>query len=63
MSKERFVKKYSQGNAFTTLIQVIIDCETGVNYVIMKDGYGGGICPLLDEKGNVIITPASELEK
>jgi len=36
--------------------QILVDTETGVNYLVWKSGYAGGITPLLDPKGNVIVT-------
>ena len=36
--------------------QILVDTETGVNYLVWKSGYAGGITPLLDSHGNVIIT-------
>lgn len=38
------------------LIQVIVDKETGVNYLWVKSGYAGGLTPLLDADGKPIIT-------
>ena len=29
---------------------VVVDKETGVNYVVAKFGTGVGICPLIDQK-------------
>ena len=40
--------------------QVLVDMETGVNYLVWKSGYAGGITPLLDSKGNVIINRVEE---
>jgi hypothetical protein len=37
-------------------IFVIVDRETGVNYLATKFGAAGGICPLLDKDGKPIIT-------
>lgn len=54
MSKERFKKVYNQGTL--TISEIWVDTVTGVNYLFHKDGYGGGLTPLLDENGNVIIT-------
>ena len=39
------------------LMQVIVDKETGVNYLFVKSGYGAGLTPLLDAEGKVIVTP------
>ena len=35
--------------------QILVDGETGVNYLVWKSGYGGGITPLLDSEGKVVI--------
>ena len=58
---DRFVKIYSQGS-FTTL-QIWVDRETGVNYLWHEDGYSGGLTPLLDARGNVVVTPFQDREK
>ena len=39
------------------LRQILVDTETGVNYLVWKSGYAGGITPLLDSEGKVIVTP------
>ncbi len=36
--------------------QILLDTQTGVNYLVWKSGYAGGITPLLDSEGNVVIT-------
>ena len=36
--------------------QILVDKETGVNYLCWKSGYGAGITPLLDSEGKVIVT-------
>ena len=61
MAKDkRFIKVYSDG-AFLPF-QIWIDRETGVNYLAMRDGYAGGITPLLDKFGNVVVTSSPENE-
>ena len=35
---------------------VIVDKETGVNYLFVRSGYGAGLTPLLDSEGKPIIT-------
>ncbi len=35
---------------------VYVDKETGVNYLFIASGFGGGLTPLLDADGNPIIT-------
>ncbi len=59
MSKnKRFIKVYSDG-AFSPM-QIWVDKETGVNYLLMRDGYAGGMTPLLDKDGKVVVTPVEE---
>lgn len=36
--------------------QIMVDRVTGVNYLVWKSGYAGGITPLLDSEGKVVIT-------
>lgn len=36
--------------------QILVDTETGVNYLVWKSGYAGGITPLLNSEGNVVVT-------
>ncbi len=40
--------------------QILVDTETGVNYLIWKSGYAGSITPLLDSEGKVVITKTNE---
>lgn len=55
MAKEkRFEKVYSQDLGST---MIVVDKETGVNYLIASSGYAGGITPLLDREGKPVITP------
>ncbi len=59
MSKEtRFEVIEKEGSQLksTGEIQIVVDKETGVNYLWMKSGYAGGLTPLLDENGKPIIT-------
>ena len=56
MSKqERFEKVYSKGSLTVTVI--CVDNETGVNYLFHKNGYSGGLTPLLEKDGKPVITP------
>lgn len=36
-------------------ITVLCDKETGVQYLFYKDGYAGGLTPLLDKDGKPVI--------
>ena len=54
---DRFFVKEKSGSqlADSGLIQVIVDKETGVNYLWVKSGYAGGLTPLLDADGKPIV--------
>lgn len=52
---ERFEKVYSQGAV--NVIEIWVDKETGVNYVFRRDGYAGGMTPLLDQYGKPVVSP------
>ena len=53
---ERFKVVYSQGTVDVT--QILVDTETGVNYVFRKVAYAGGLTPLLDKDGKPVISPS-----
>ena len=58
MAKEkRFIKVYSQDMGSTA---ILVDKETGVNYLFSSSGYAGGLTVLLDKDGKPIITPIEE---
>lgn len=56
--EERFKITYKQGalNSF----KILVDVETGVNYIFYQEGYAGGLTVLLDEEGNPVITAIDE---
>jgi hypothetical protein len=51
---DRFEKVYSQGVLST--IEILVDKETGVNYLIVQSGYAGGLTPLLDKDGKPVVS-------
>lgn len=57
-NKERFEIIYKEGSQLKNagVSQILVDKETGVNYLVWNTGYAGGITPLLDANGNVVIT-------
>lgn len=55
--ENRFIKTYSSGLGS---MEVWVDKLTGVNYLYRQAGYGGGLTPLLDSYGKVIVTPIRE---
>ena len=60
MAKEkRFIKVYSQGAGST---EILVDKETGVNYLFHSSGYAGGLTVLVDSEGKPIVTSLEELD-
>ena len=57
-SKERFEVIFRDGGGLKDegVRQILVDKETGVNYLCWKSGYGASITPLLDSEGKVIVT-------
>ena len=51
---KRFVWQESEG--FLRESRIIVDTETGVNYLFVHEGYAGGLTPLLDANGKPIVT-------
>ena len=56
--EERFDVVYTDGSQLKDagIRQILVDTETGVNYLTWKSGYAGGITPLLDSQGKVVVT-------
>ena len=52
---ERFERIYSQGK-WTTAMEIWVDKETGVNYLLSQSGYAGGLTVLLDKDGKPVVT-------
>lgn len=58
MAKEkRFEKVYSQSAGS---VEILLDRETGVNYLFRISGYAGGLTVLLDKEGKPVITSVEE---
>ena len=58
MAKEkRFEKTYSQDLGS---VSIIVDKETGVNYLLCQSGYAGGLTPLLDREVKPVVTQIIE---
>lgn len=54
----RFDVVYKYDNGITEpQFFIFIDKKTGVNYVFCDNGNAGGLTPLLDKDGKVVITP------
>ena len=52
--KERFIRVHSENMGAE---QIVVDRETGVNYLFVQNGYAGGLTVLLDQYGKPVITP------
>ncbi len=60
MNKDkRFERTYSQGK-WATSMEIWVDRETGVNYLLYQSGYAGGMTVLLDKDGKPVVTPINE---
>ena len=66
MSKygDRFIIREKHGGSLkeSGLMKVIVDRETGVNYLYVNSGYSGGLTVMLDATGNPIVTPILDEE-
>lgn len=58
---KRFIIKEQQGG-FSIGATVLVDRQTGVNYLYANSGYGGGLTVLVDAFGNPIVTPITDQE-
>ena len=36
---------------------ILVDRQTGVNYLFVAYGYAGGLTPLLDREGKPVVSP------
>ena len=65
MAKDRFDIKEREGVSFMTDVIIIVDKETGVNYLFVHRGYGGGLTPLIDADGKLSVhnlSPEGEMQ-
>ena len=51
---KRFQTKFEE-NKFLSTVSVIVDVETGVNYILAYGIGGASVTPLLDSEGKVVI--------
>ncbi|NMA49939.1 MAG: hypothetical protein GX947_09295 [Tissierellia bacterium] len=54
MAEKRFEVVFKEGKLSS--YKILVDNVTGVNYLLVSEGYGGGLTPLLDKDGNIIIS-------
>jgi hypothetical protein len=53
-SDRRFEVIHKEGNI--SGFKIVVDKETGINYLFSWDGYAGGLTPLLDKDGKPVVT-------
>lgn len=58
---KRFIKVFREGS-ITESMEILLDTETGVNYLYIGAGYGMGITSLLDGEGKVVVSSKREIE-
>ena len=60
--QERFITKLVEGSALADTGQrlILVDRETGVNYLYVHAGYSGGLTVMVDADGKPIVTPVEE---
>lgn len=57
---KRFIEIFKEGS-LTESMKILLDTETGVNYLYISAGYGMGITPLLDSEGKVTVSSQREI--
>lgn len=55
-NKNRFEVVHKESNGIFLEESVLIDKETGVNYLYVQSVFAGGLTPLLDADGKPVIT-------
>ena len=59
---DRFKIAYSQ-NSFGSTIEILVDRETGVNYIWRRSCKAGGMTPLLGADGRPVISVKDECDE
>ena len=55
--EKRFEKIYHSGGGLTSpSTTILVDKQTGVNYLFVVNGYAGGLTPLLNRDGKPVVT-------
>lgn len=61
--KQRFIEKESYSSGLFAAHNVIIDNETGVNYLFVTTGGSCAITLLVDKDGKPIVTPIDSVDQ
>ena len=54
---DRFVCTEIVSGGLASRCEVLVDRQTGVNYLFVASGYAGGLTVMLDAEGKPIVTP------
>lgn len=54
MAERRFEVAHKEG--MLTQAKIVVDKLTGVNYLFIAEGGAGGVTPLLDKDGKVVVS-------
>ena len=61
IKSKRFICTEISGGGFDACqCRVLVDRETGVNYLWTASGYAGGLTVLLDADGKPVVTPVPD---
>ena len=58
--EKRFDCTYSQELGS---VKILVDKQTGINYLFVQSGYAGGLAPLLNADGTPVVTPVQRFTK
>jgi hypothetical protein len=54
-ASRRFIINASESTSLGTTAKIIVDRQTGVQYLYAAEGYGGGLTALLDRDGKPLL--------
>nr|WP_325181705.1 DUF6440 family protein [uncultured Oscillibacter sp.] len=60
--KGRFLIQDVSGSSMFSNTIILVDRETGVNYLFFQSANAGGLTPLLDREGKPVVTSVTDLE-
>jgi hypothetical protein len=61
--RKRFQIRHRENLSFAEGVKVIVDTQTGVQYLLVNSGYAGGLTPLLNRDGTPMIISPSNSER
>lgn len=55
MNEKRFISEETEKKGLTKEARIIVDTQTGVQYLFVVDGYAGGLTLLVDRDGKPLL--------